>query len=344
MLPGPPSGERSVPRADAPRCADGPTAAASTTPAGTYTIEATTFRSYSATNPRRSTGDYVLRVSVDHTPRAADHPTQLNVANGETLGRTWRYQPGAATVSVTSVAPDGLDAAVTGSDGFATLIATPTRTGNYTVKVTYDNSGTTKTIATAINSYCPTGQDELPAGCGTERAMLGKGADVLVFDPPNGYDVPSACHEKVLTESLSRLWCRRVQDSRVYILKSDPRIRATGDRFINGDRVDLGRILMIEPDGYSVGDPLEGLEGCQPITTEHWRCDYHSDQHWQADWENHTTFSDYAIPALSQGVLDPTGKLAVCALAYVRWRAIRIPQFGAVAVGACSAAVVPPGS
>ena len=41
---------------------------------GTYTIEATTFRRYSATHPQRSTGDYILRVNVDHTPRATSQP------------------------------------------------------------------------------------------------------------------------------------------------------------------------------------------------------------------------------------------------------------------------------
>lgn len=100
---------------------------------------------------------------------------------------------------------------------------------------------------------------------------------------------------------------------------------------------------MVEPDGFSEGDPLEALEGCQPITTEHWQCDYYSDQMFQTELE-HGTLLDYALPAVLNGVVDPAGKLAVCGLFYLRARVTPTPQAIAAAIGACAAAVVPPDS
>ncbi len=116
--------------------------------------------------------------------------------------------------------------------------------------------------------------------------------------------------------------------------------KGTNSLMKNGD---FGRILMIKPDGSSDGDPLDALEGCQPITSEHWQCDYYSDQMFQTVLE-HGSFSDYALPALRKGVLDPVGKLSVCAGFFLRARLTPSPQASAAAIGACTAAVVPPKS
>ena len=117
---------------------------------------------------------------------------------------------------------------------------------------------------------------------------------------------------------------------------------ATGDRIITSNG-DFGRVLMIKPDGFSEGDPLEALEGCQPVTTEHWQCDYYSDQMFQTELE-HGSFSDFAVPAVLKGVVDPIAKLSLCAAFYVRARVLPSPQNSAAAIGACAAAVVPPDS
>ena len=132
---------------------------------GTYTIEATTFRRYSALNPQRSTGDYILRVSVDHTPRATSQPAELRVQNGDSITRTWAYEPGAATVAIASAFPDGITAAVsrytgtiTREVGRATLTATPSEVGTHTVTVAYANGPGSLSKDTTIHAFdgsCP---------------------------------------------------------------------------------------------------------------------------------------------------------------------------------------------
>ncbi|WP_419554156.1 hypothetical protein [Candidatus Poriferisodalis sp.] len=311
---------------------------------GHYTIEATTYHAHSTNNPTRTTGDYTLTATVDHTPRAAGQPAEVRVENGTEVTSTWNFQPGAATVQIASAFPEGISAAVTRYAGTATLTATPARVGQFAVLVTYANRPGTLTKSTTINSYCPDGQIELPSGCGTELEPLDKGADKIVRNPPNGYAPNSACHETALTESRSHLWCRRVQDMRTYILRSDPRIVETGDRIVTSNG-DFGRILMIKPDGFSEGDPLEALEGCQPITAEHWQCDYYSDQLFQTELEYGSLLDpDYVVPALRRGVLDPAGRLSLCGAFYLRARLTPSPQATAAAVGVCTAAVVPPSS
>ncbi len=302
--------------------------------AGTYTVEATTYHA-------ESDGDYVLAVKADHTP-AARQPASLRVKNGTTATSTWSYQPVSTATKLASSFPGGLTASFDASGGRAKLAVTPSEVGQYAVLVTYSNGPETLTKSTTVTSYCPTGQIELPSGCGTELKPLGKGADVFVRNPPHGYAPDSACHESELTESQTYLWCRRIRDTRTYILRSDPKIIETGDRIVtkNGD---FGRILMIKPDGSSDGDPLEALEGCQPITSEHWQCDYYSDQMFQTVLE-HGSFFDYALPALRKGVLDPVGKLSVCAGFFLRARLTPSPQASAAAIGACTATVVPPKS
>ena len=214
--------------------------------AGACTIEVTTFHRHRDDRPQRSTGDYTLTVNVDYRTAITGSAAQaeLRVENGETVTRKWTYEPASARVSAAPlVMPlDGLDTRITAVEGDATLTATPSKVGAYDVYVAHSNGGTTASLHTRITSYCPTGQIELPSDCGTELPALRRGADVIVRNPPHGFSADSACHETVVTESLSRLWCRRVQDSRTYILRSDPRISETGDGIVNSRGRDLGRI------------------------------------------------------------------------------------------------------
>ncbi len=160
---------------------------------GTYTIEATTFRSYSATHPQRSTGDYILRVSVDHTPRAADQPAELRVENGNSIIRTWAYGPGAATVAIASAFPEGITAnitrypgAITRQAGRATLTATADRVGSHDIDITYTNGPATLTKATTITSYCPSGRTETSTGtCIPNSATLPTGCAPTVLHGGN---------------------------------------------------------------------------------------------------------------------------------------------------------------
>lgn len=303
---------------------------------GRYTIEATTWGA-------RDVGGYRLTVAADYTPRVTGAATRLRVENGDTVTLRWSYEPRSARVSIAHVdPPDGLDVRIVADDGTVTLIAAASRTATYTVHVAFSNGGTTRTGTARVTSYCPTGQVELPSDCATPLTALRRGADVIVRNPPNGYAPDSGCHETWLTHTRSHLWCRRVQDARTYILRSDSRIVETGDRIVNSLGHDLGRILMIKPDGWTEGDPLEALEGCQPVTAEHWQCDYYSDQMFHAELE-HDAWS-YVMPALRKGVLDPAGKLGLCGAFYLRARLTPSPQASAAAIGVCSAAVVPPNS
>jgi len=305
---------------------------------GRYTIEATTFG-------RRDEGTFRLTVAADYRTQitAKSAQAELRVENGGTVTRSWTYEPASARLAIALASPtDGIDTRITADEGDATLTATPSEVGTYDIYVAHSNGGTTTSLHTRIISYCPTGQVELPAGCGVPLKALLRGADVIVRNPPHGYAPDSGCHEYPLTETRTHLWCRRIQESRTYILRSDRRIVETGDQIVTSNG-DFGRILMIKPDGFSEGDSLEALEGCQPITTEHWQCDYYSDQLFQAELE-HGSFSDYALPALRKGVADPFGKLSLCAAFYLRARLTPSTQASAAAVGACSAAVVPPSS
>ncbi|MCY3950116.1 MAG: hypothetical protein OXF61_13045 [Acidimicrobiaceae bacterium] len=301
-----------------------------------YTIEATTFS-------RRDAGSYRLTVTADYRPRITGPATGLRVENGDTVTLRWSYRPRSARVSIAWVdPPDGLDVRIVANDGDVTLTAAASCTATYTVHVAFSNGGTTRTGTASVTSYCPTGQVELPSDCARPLTALRRGADVIVRNPPNGYAPDSGCHETWLTQTRSHLWCRRVQDARTYILRSDLRIVETGDRIVNSLGHDLGRILMIKPDGWTEGDPLEALEGCQPVTAEHWQCDYYSDQMFHAELE-HDAWS-YVMPALRKGVLDPAGKLGLCGAFYLRARLTPSPQASAAAIGVCSAAVVPPNS
>ena len=138
--------------------------------AGTYTIEATTATA-------GATGGYRLSIDADFAAQAPDQPPDIDADVGQTITRTWSYLPADATATVQSVTPDGLDATVFADQGSATLTATATRTGDYTVTVAYTASGHTHTINTVIEADCPPRHSDsatrtcvpkvtaLPAGC-----------------------------------------------------------------------------------------------------------------------------------------------------------------------------------
>ena len=271
---------------------------------GTYTIEATTFRRYSALNPQRSTGDYILTVNVDHTPRATSQPAEPRVENGNSITRTWAYEPGAATAAIASAFPDGITAAVS----------------RYTGTTTSEVGRATLTKATTINSYCPDGQTELPSDCGIPLTKFEKRESVtLIFPPvgfaPAGFQQSNRCLDTRVGESSSRYLCRQpVTEARVYISKSDPRVLAVSEPYVD-DGGDHGRTLMLR----STGVYLDGLEGCQSITADTWQCDYSASRYWATELED-ASFGDLAAPAIRKfalGQLSATVDTAVCAAALV---------------------------
>ena len=116
--------------------------------AGNYTIEATTATAGDA-------GTYRLSIDADFAVQAPDQPARVDARVGQAVARTWGYLPVAATVSVQSVFPSGLGAAITADRGHATLTAVATHAGDYTVTVAYTASGHTSTIATTVKILCP---------------------------------------------------------------------------------------------------------------------------------------------------------------------------------------------
>ena len=116
--------------------------------AGNYTIEATTATAGDA-------GTYRLSIDADFAVQAPDQPARADARVGQAVARTWGYLPVAATVSVQSVTPSGLEATITADQGHATLTAVATHAGDYTVTVAYTASGHTSTIATTVKILCP---------------------------------------------------------------------------------------------------------------------------------------------------------------------------------------------
>ena len=116
--------------------------------AGNYTIEATTASAGDG-------GSYRLSVDADFAAQAPDQPARIDARVGQPITRGWSYLPADAAATVQSITPFGLAAAVTSDQGNATLAATATRAGDYTVTVAYTASGHTSTIATTVKILCP---------------------------------------------------------------------------------------------------------------------------------------------------------------------------------------------
>lgn len=116
---------------------------------GKYTIEATTATA-------GDSGRYLLGVEADFAARAPEQPARIDDAKvGQAIARTWTYLPAGATAAVQSITPYGLAAKVISDQGNATLTATASRAGDYTVTVAYTASGHTSTIATTVEVSCP---------------------------------------------------------------------------------------------------------------------------------------------------------------------------------------------
>ena len=116
--------------------------------AGSYTIEATTAAS-------GDIGGYRLSIDADFAAQAPDQPVRVDARVGQPIARDWSYLPAGAAATVQSITPFGLTAAVTSDQGNATLTATASRAGDYTVTVAYTASGHTSTIATKVKILCP---------------------------------------------------------------------------------------------------------------------------------------------------------------------------------------------
>lgn len=300
-------------------------------PAGTYTIEATTYR-WHERHGQRAAGNYILHITTDHTPVPRSQPTRLRVRNGTTVTSTWAYQPPTAAVSAGSSFPDGITASLSAAGGTAKLTAKPSKVGQYAVAVTYANGPETVTKSTTIDSYCPTGQIGVLGDCLQPLKPLEHEHHSNVVPQPKGYGPPdgtNSCIKDITTDGTIWYTCRRTTEDRRFISKNDPQIAGTSGRVIvNGE--DHGVTLVLKSG--------EILETCQTPTSTYWQCDYRADKFWQKAVVK-ATFSNYIYPALHRGVIVPSR----CALSIVALRVIGRgnPQAYAATVNTCSAVADP---
>ncbi|WP_419554778.1 hypothetical protein [Candidatus Poriferisodalis sp.] len=137
---------------------------------GHYTIEATTYHAHSTTNPTRTTGDYDLTVEATLTGLQASYDAYA----GQQL--TIGFETGDFTPTAT-VPVSGLAASATKSGTTASLTVTPSRTGAFSVTLSFSRpsgssarstrSATARAAAAAstvvpVNSTCPAGQKPNP--------------------------------------------------------------------------------------------------------------------------------------------------------------------------------------
>ncbi|MYD34883.1 MAG: hypothetical protein F4W98_13525 [Acidimicrobiales bacterium] len=300
-------------------------------PKGTYSIEATTYYRH-GTRGQQTTGDYILHITTDHTPVPGSQPTQLRVRNGTTVTSTWAYQPPTAAVSTSSSFPDGITASLSAASGSAKLTATPSKIGQYAVVVTYANGPESVTKSTTIDSYCPTGQTELPGDCVTPLTALPHWHEnVILTRPPKGYELAQFCNSIRMTAAESKvltgesragtLWtCRYLVPSRRYISKTSDAIESVSE-VLKGYGIRL------------VLDSEEFLEGCQSASSKYWQCDYAGSLIWtRVDFDGDE--SDYLWDAFIRGVLSP-GRCATF-LTLTWGTRLANPQTGAGAVVACA--------
>ncbi|WP_419551641.1 DVUA0089 family protein [Candidatus Poriferisodalis sp.] len=145
---------------------------------GDYTIETTTYHAHSTNNPTRTTGDYDLTVEATLTGLQASYDA--------TVGRELRidFETGDFTPTA-SVPVSGLAASATKSGPAASLSVTPSRTGAFSVTLSFSRlsgasdrgtrstrSATPRAAAAAsyvvtVDSTCPAGQVPGPHPNGT---------------------------------------------------------------------------------------------------------------------------------------------------------------------------------
>ncbi len=124
---------------------------------GRYTIEATTATA-------EATGGYRLMVAADFAPQSDDLPATVTATVGLTAKHRFDYRPHDATVTVQSVSPQGLTAAVTALHGSAVVDLTPDKALTTTVTLAFTASGHTGTETITVTSYCQTGYRASPDG------------------------------------------------------------------------------------------------------------------------------------------------------------------------------------
>ncbi len=287
-------------------------------PAGTYTVEATTYGWLEWHEQHDVEGDYVLHVTVDHTP-AASQPTSLRVKNGTAATSTWGYQPASAATKLASSFPDGLTASLDASGGRAKLAVTPSEVGQYAVLVTYSNGPETLTKSTTVTSYCPTGQTALPGDCVTPAAKKRAEHHSSLVPQPKGHEETDTCTRDGDSDGPWWYTCRRLVESRQFISKTDARILSTSDA-----SSDFGTTLVIKVEGQA--EP-EQLEGCQSVSSEYWQCDYRGDLLWYRKVVGDSV-SSYYWRALVDGAVKPS----VCAAEIIALR------YGGAAVGVVTVA------
>ncbi|WP_419853862.1 hypothetical protein [Candidatus Poriferisodalis sp.] len=166
--------------------------------AGTYTVEATTALS-------NSTGGYRLTVEGDFAVQSDDLPATLTATVGQTSRVEIDYAPSDAAVTVQSVSPRGLNAAVSAGDGSVDVDVTPDKALTTTITLAFTASGHTSTDTITVTSYCQTGSRPGPDGtCQPLTPTLDAGCFASM---PNGRD-------------LGRRW-RRVVTRELYVQDCD---------------------------------------------------------------------------------------------------------------------------
>ena len=125
--------------------------------AGDYTVEATTALS-------RAVGGYRITIEGDFAVRSPNLAAAVTATVGQPETVRFAYQPAAATVSVQSVTPAGLEAAINGTDGLAALSLTPDKARISSVTVAFTASGHASTRQITVTSYCQTGYRPSPDG------------------------------------------------------------------------------------------------------------------------------------------------------------------------------------
>ena len=127
-------------------------------PAGTYTVEATTYRA-------NRTGGFKVQARIVAAPALTGLATIHDIIVGQGFSTSFTYRPTAARLT-TTVDPSTLGANVTDDAGEVTITATPQLAGTYTITLKFAQPGRTDTRTITINTTCPAGQAPFHTGGG----------------------------------------------------------------------------------------------------------------------------------------------------------------------------------
>ena len=125
--------------------------------AGDYTIEATTALP-------NATGGYRIAFEGDFAVQSDDLPATVTATVGQTAKARFDYLPHDAAVTVQSVSPEGLTAAVTALHGTAAVDLAPDKARTTTITLAFAASGHTSTQTLTVNASCQTGFRPSPDG------------------------------------------------------------------------------------------------------------------------------------------------------------------------------------